>query len=147
MFEQVITCWEEAVGLHYPLGHDRLQTHPCLHSLPLQSGSQKTHLSYGTYFNNLDCFLACQTIHRMHSQPHFHEVYTSHLGIFQVRLRRLQVFQQIVPLLLIRSTKITLRSGFIGIGSHNSIIDYIYYSYIANPVFVKILIFKKKDKQ
>lgn len=40
-----------------------------------------------------------------------------------------------------------MKSGFIGIGNHNSIIDYIYYSYIANPLFVKVLIFKKENKE
>lgn len=45
------------------------------------------------------------------------------------------------------SPKITLRSGFIAVGSHRSIIDYLYYSYLLNPVFVRLIIYRKPDKE
>lgn len=43
--------------------------------------------------------------------------------------------------------KVTLKSGFIGIGTHKSIIDFLYYSYILNPVFVRLVIYKRENKE
>jgi hypothetical protein len=45
---------------------------------------------------------------------------------------------------MLSSQKITLKSGFIGIATHKNIIDFLYYSYIFNPVFVRIIIIVEK---
>lgn len=47
--------------------------------------------------------------------------------------------------MIARPSKITLRSGFIAIGTHKSIVDYMYYSYLLNPVFVRIIVYKKEE--
>ncbi len=55
------------------------------------------------------------------------------------------VLSQRVFIAISRSTKIYLKSGFVGAGNHKSILDFLYYSYLFNPVFVRIIVYKKED--
>jgi hypothetical protein len=62
-------------------------------------------------------------------------------------VRLIRLLPQGVPSLPRSTTKITLKSGFIGIGTHKSILDYLYYSYLLNPVFVRLIIYKKGESE
>ena len=92
---------------------------------------------------DIDALSASKEVCLVCIQPHFYEIYTDYSWNIQILVLRIQVFYQIVSILLDRASKITLRSGYIAIGTHNSVIDFIYYSYLINPVFVKVLIYKK----
>lgn len=41
--------------------------------------------------------------------------------------------------------KFTLRSGYIGIANHTNIVDWMFYSYLLSPLFVRILIVVMED--
>ena len=93
-----------------------------------------------------DPFRTGQKIHLIHHQPDLHEGHPIHAGIFQILIWHFHLLLQRVLYLWGSTPKITLKSGFIGIGTHKSIVDFLYYSYILNPVFVRLVIFKKEDK-
>ncbi len=41
--------------------------------------------------------------------------------------------------------KITLKSGFIGLGTHRNIMDFLYYSALFNPLFVRLILIVDKE--
>jgi hypothetical protein len=41
--------------------------------------------------------------------------------------------------------KFTLRSGYIGIANHTNIVDWMFYTYLLSPLYVRILIVIKED--
>lgn len=69
-----------------------------------------------------------------------------HVRLLQVLIPYIYLLPQGVLQHAYSTTKITLKSGFIGVATHKSIIDFIYYSYILNPVFVRLVLYRKPDK-
>ena len=82
----------------------------------------------------------------MHHESDMHEGHFIHAWFFQILVWYFHLFLKRVIYDWVSTTKITLKSGFIGIGTHKSIVDFLYYSYILNPVFVRLVLFKKEDK-
>lgn len=46
---------------------------------------------------------------------------------------------------LFSNDKFTLRSGYIGVANHHNIIDFLFYTYLISPTYVKILIVKYEN--
>jgi hypothetical protein len=67
------------------------------------------------------------------------------LGFFRFDCQNFGYFNREYFILKFFSTpKITLKSGYIGMGTHKNIIDFLYYSYLFNPVFVKLILIVNK---
>lgn len=97
--------------------------------------------------NHIVTLSASSQIHRMHRKSHLHASHPHNGRVHTIRAWILLLLRKRVRNILDSSIKITLKSGWAGIGTHSSIIDYLYYSYLFNPVFVRVIIYKKEDKE
>lgn len=86
-------------------------------------------------------------IYWMHCKSHLYESHPHYDGLHPICTGVLYILWKRVNNILDSSIKITLKSGWVGIGTHSSIVDYLYYSYLFNPVFVRVIIYKKEDKE
>lgn len=41
--------------------------------------------------------------------------------------------------------KFTLRSGYIGIANHTNVIDFLFYTYLMSPQYVRIVVIESED--
>ena len=83
----------------------------------------------------------------MHSESDLHASHPDNDRLHPILALILFLLRKRVISLLDSSIKITLKSGWAGIGTHSSIVDYLYYSYLFNPVFVRVIIYRKEDKE
>jgi hypothetical protein len=104
------------------------------------------YLPMRTLTSEIDPISTSEKIYRKLSKSSMHESNPVHARLLQILIGYLHLLQKRVMNSSISTTKITLKSGFIGIGTHKSIIDFLYYSYILNPVFVRLVIYRRDDK-
>ena len=68
------------------------------------------------------------------------------LGFFRFECENYRYFDKSYqPSQYSRSRMLVFRSGWVGLASHKNIVDFIYYAYMFNPVFVRVVEYRLQD--